>query len=62
MSMAFVRCNWMFFGDNSECGAVVSLDGSLGLLVAHLFEELAHRYGFAGIDIVHLAQPQLRWT
>ncbi len=37
-------------GDDPKCGAVVSLDGSLGLLVAHLFEELAHRYGFAGVD------------
>jgi hypothetical protein len=37
--------------DDLECGAVVSLNGSLGLLVAHLFEKLARRYGFAGIDL-----------
>ena len=38
-------------GDDPKCGAVVSLDGSLGLLVAHLFKELVHRYSIAGIDI-----------
>jgi hypothetical protein len=37
--------------DDPKCSAVVSLNRSLGLLVAHLFEEMAHRYGFAGIDI-----------
>jgi hypothetical protein len=37
--------------DNPECSAAVSLDGSLGLLVAHVFEELAHRYDFAGVDV-----------
>ncbi len=34
-------------GDNPEYGAVVSLDGNLGLLVAQLFEELAHRYSWS---------------
>ena len=37
--------------DNSECCAVVGLDWSLGLFVAHLCEELAHGYGFAGVDV-----------
>ncbi len=34
-----------------RCSAVVGLDGNLGLLVAHLYEELVHRYGFAGVDV-----------
>ncbi len=47
MSMAFFTLQLDVVVDDRKCGAVVSLDGSLGLLVAHLVEELVHRYGFA---------------
>ncbi len=51
MSMTFVRCGWMLLLMTPNAVLFVSLDGSLGLLVAHLVKELAHRYGFAGVDI-----------
>ena len=37
--------------DDSKGCAVVSFDWGFGLFVAHLFKELAHRYGFAGVDV-----------
>ena len=37
--------------DDAEGCAVVGFDRGFRLFVAHLFEKLAHGYGFAGVDV-----------